>query len=112
VHASTGTVTASDLLAPAPAGGDPLIPAGLLDDLHDPTLIITDGYVGPDPRARAGHRPSAPPARRPRVRPVVVAVVLTAAVVAPLTLAFSHPVGPAPVARPALPPSTAPLGGR
>jgi hypothetical protein len=121
-------VTASDLLArPDPDGhqpagdGDFPIPVGMLADLHDPRLIITSEYVGPDRRAldrherreqrreerrrrdwhpgseflgaRLGGAPST------RTRHLAAAVVLTALTVAPLTLVASHLSGPAAPAR-------------
>ncbi len=88
------------------------IPAGMLADLHDPRLIITSDYVGPVRGVFDRHVRSSPPnrsdcrrggraggtARRHRaggtspvsIRPLVVAVALTAITVAPLTLALSH----------------------
>ena len=43
-------VTAYNLLD-CPGTDDALnIPSDLLADLHDPRLIITDAYIGPDPR--------------------------------------------------------------
>jgi hypothetical protein len=88
------------------------IPATMLADLHDPRLIITADYVGPARRA-FDHRGRTSPHRRSEgqhgghpgraarrdgsgtvpstsVRRLVVAVALTAATVAPLTLALSH----------------------
>ncbi len=88
------------------------VPAAMLADLHDPYLVITLDYVGPtrgtsDRRRRgataggsgcrrAGRtdgvaRRHRPPTTLPlRVRPLLVAVGLTAATVAPLTLAVAH----------------------
>ena len=91
---------------------DVRVPARMVADLHDPRLIITLDYVGPmrgmfERRGRndASRTPgcrragsSSTAARRHRVgtpppmpmRPVIVAVVLTAATVAPLTLALAQ----------------------
>ena len=88
------------------------IPAGMLADLHDPRLIITPDYVGPA-RRLVDHRGRTSPHHRSEcrhgghpgwaarrhgsgaipstsIRRLVVAVALTAATVAPLTLALSH----------------------
>jgi hypothetical protein len=123
-----GPVTAFSLLAcpdrpsppPAPQRELP-VPAGLLSDLHDPRLIITAEYVGPDrrlvdrrewrslERERSRYR-AWPPARTlpeggvgtPRVkgtisfrlRHLVAAVLLTAVTVVPLTVLVSHRAAP------------------
>ena len=88
------------------------IPAGMLADLHDPRLIITPDYVGPARRlvdhrgrtsphhrsecrhgghpGRAARRHGSGAVPSPSIRRLVVAVALTTAIVAPLTLALSH----------------------
>jgi hypothetical protein len=122
-----GPVTAFSLLAcpdlgsaVAAADREVLVPAGLLSDLHDPRLIITAEYVGPDRRLldrrewrsleRERSRRGQPPARawpegrarRGRVdgaisfrlRHLVAAVLLTAVTLVPLTVLVSHRAGP------------------
>lgn len=79
------------------------LPPGLLDDLHDPSLVITSAYVGPERRNR--YRPSRRyrpdrarrrPGRGLRVSQVVVVMVATAAAVVPLSLIVAHaPMAPA-----------------
>jgi hypothetical protein len=128
-------VTASSLLAcpdpegiPAAAGGEIPVPVGLLSDLHDPRLIITADYVGPDrrlldrrewrslERERTRYRTWRPSTHwRPggrvggatsfRVRHLVAAVLLTAVTVVPLTVVVSHRVAPT---VPSVPTSPAP----
>jgi hypothetical protein len=113
-------VTADDLLArtghhAASTRGtgvsvdDVHLPAELLADLHHPFLIITPDYVGPPRRVPGGHGrrandaepeygPSSqadghrPTGRRSWISlgPLVAVVALTAATVAPLTLAVAH----------------------
>ena len=120
-------VTANDLLArtggggadEAPPAGDDIdrfddirVPARMLADLHDPRLIITLDYVGPERGMferhgsvttrkksdchRAGHSRGAGRRRRPAtgaptsIRPLIVAVALTTATVAPLTVALAQ----------------------
>jgi hypothetical protein len=108
----------SDLAAP---DGEVPVPAGLLSDLHDPRLIITAEYVGPDRRLldrrewrslerertryRAG-RPArtlaegrveagrADGAISFRLRHLVAAVLLTAVTVVPVTVLVSHRAAP------------------
>lgn len=119
-------VTANDLLArtdrdggDAHVAGDDVVrfddvhvPARMLADLHDPRLVITLDYVGPERglsvgrgRAtthkkpdcrRAGQRRSSARRRRPGttshtpIRPLVVAVAVTTATVVPLTIALTQ----------------------
>ncbi len=121
-------VTASSLLAcpdpeciPAAAGGEIPVPVGLLSDLHDPRLIITADYVGPDrrlldrrewrslERERTRYRTWRPTTTLPeervkrgrvdgatsfRVRHLVAAVLLTVMTVVPLTVLVSHRAAP------------------
>jgi hypothetical protein len=61
------------------------VPAELVADLHEPHLVVTAEYVGTDPRPRR----RAGPRRHSFGRTLLVAFV-TAAAVAPLTLALSH----------------------
>lgn len=109
------------------------VPAGLLSDLHDPRLIITAEYVGPDrrlldrrewrslQRERTRYRAWRPARPRPeaqlevgrvggpisfRLRHLVAAVLLTAVTVVPVTVLVSHRAAPA---VPASPTSPAPL---
>jgi hypothetical protein len=93
-----------------------VVPPTMLADLHDPGLIITPDYVGPARHMPGGHGPGAvgsrpdalgghtggaghsggarrvrtSSARSTSIRPIAVAVMLTAATMAPLTLAVSH----------------------
>jgi hypothetical protein len=90
-----------------------------LADLHDPTLVISHSYVGPDRRVgRTNEAPGTRPARWFRLlRRVVQVAVLTAAVVVPLVLIASPGVPPAarstpPAATKAAPAATAARGHR
>jgi hypothetical protein len=81
------------------------LPPGLLDDLHDPSLVITPAYVGPERRIRSRRSPRHRPdraRRRPgrwlRVSEVVAVIVATVAAVVPLSLIVAHaPMAPAAV---------------
>jgi len=109
-------LTAVQLLAPTRRTGSlpEHVPAGDVEvvvdphwlmDLHDPTLVISEGYVGPDRRhahrawdAGLQHR-----RRRDRfLHRVVQVAVMTIAVVVPLTLIVARSVPPA---APSTPPS-------
>jgi hypothetical protein len=79
------------------------LPPGLLDDLHDPSLVITSAYVGPERRVRSRRSPrdrSDRARRRPgrwlRTSEVVAVIVATVAAVVPLSLIVAHaPMAPA-----------------
>ena len=99
----------------AAADREVLVPAGLLSDLHDPRLIITAEYVGPDrrlldrrewrslERERTRHR-AWPEGRVQtgrvdgaisfRLRHLVAAVLLTAVTAVTLTVLVSHRAAP------------------
>ena len=117
-------VTAFSLLAcpdpestPPPVDGEIHVPPGLLSDLHDPRLIITADYVGPDRRlldrrewrslerernryrdwrpartVRVGRAEGGPADGEAsfRLRHLVAAVLLTAMTVVPLTVLVSQ----------------------
>jgi hypothetical protein len=97
--APDGSLSAYGLLDVDCAGRavDIYLPPGLLDDLHDPNLIITPGYVGPERRDPAQRHRSYRSRRGPRrpgrgLRLIETAAVVLATVVAavPLTLIASH----------------------
>jgi len=68
-----------------------------LADLHDPSLVISHGYVGPD-RRRVDRTPTPPVRQLPSwVRHVFVVVFLTAVVVTPLTMISARSIPPATV---------------
>jgi hypothetical protein len=76
---------------------DIYLPPGLLDDLHDPSLIITSGYVGPERRDWAQRhrihrfkRAPGRPGRGLRLIQTVALVLATVAAAVPLTLVASH----------------------
>ena len=74
-----------------------VLPSSLVADLYDPSLVISQGYVGPDRRRfdRASPTvPSGPPAWLRQVRSVAL---LTAMVVLPLTAISARSVPPASV---------------
>jgi hypothetical protein len=74
-----------------------------LTDLHDPTLVITPGYVGPD-RRRSDRTwdgaPAAPDRRARLIRRAIQVLVTTVAVVVPLVLIASPAAPPALATRP------------
>jgi hypothetical protein len=97
------------------------MPPELLADLYQPHLIITADYVGPDPRYVEWDRPrreeaAGAPLRHAfsaRMLEILVVVVVTVAVVVPITLVASQAVRGAPSPRPttriiSAPPSSAP----
>ena len=71
-----------------------VITPDLVADLYDPTLVISNGYIGPD---RRRHSHSAPARRRtrPLLGRFVQVVLLTAVVVIPLTMVAARSVPPA-----------------
>lgn len=84
------------------------LPPGVLDDLHDPSLIITPGYVGPERRDRAqryriyrSKRALRRPRRGLRLIEAVAVVLAVVAATVPLTLVASHSMVEASAARPA-----------
>ncbi len=91
-----------------PEDTEVVITPDLVADLHDPTLVITHDYVGPD-RRRSDR--SAPPRRDAPgwLRRTRTVVLLTVAVVVPLTLVSVRSVPPAasePSPTPAVAPAT------
>jgi hypothetical protein len=80
-----------------------VITPDLVADLHDPTLVITHGYVGPERRLvgprhtdhRHVHGPAPSRHLSSLVRRMVSVVALTAAVVIPLTMIAARSVPPA-----------------
>lgn len=94
-----------------PAGAsDVVITPDLVADLHDPTLVITHGYVGPERRhadRRSGEWPTTAGSRPSLARRALSVVLLTAAVVVPLTMIAARSVPPA-TANGAPTPATAP----
>jgi hypothetical protein len=103
--------TALDLLAgtpPVPAGRHVTVrPADVeiviapdwLADLHDPTLVITRGYVGPErrrtDRGAPGYAPTTRTLRSSWFRRIAQIVCMTVAVAVPLTLIAARSVPPA-----------------
>jgi hypothetical protein len=97
------------------------MPPELLADLYEPHLIITADYVGPDPRHVESDRPRREAAADAPLRDafsahmleIFVVVLVTVAVVVPITLIASQAVRGAPSPRPttriiSAPPSSAP----
>jgi hypothetical protein len=82
-----------------------------LADLHDPSLIISGGYVGPDRRRFDRADPPAPPVPEWLHR-ILVVVFLTALVVTPLTLIAARSVPPAATSPNAAPGSTTPRSAK
>ena len=71
-----------------------IVGADLLADLHDPSLIISQGYVGPD--RRRFDRSIPPPTGMPMwLRRTMLVVFLTTVVVVPLTMISVRSVPPA-----------------
>jgi len=82
-----------------PEDVDVVIAPEWLADLHDPTLVISHGYVGPD--RRGAPRPDPLAGEAPGFwRRVLLVVLLTAVVVVPLTLIVARSVPPAAVVTP------------
>ena len=81
-----------------PGHGEVVLDPGWLVDLHDPTLVISHGYVGPDRRRvdRTWDELAPPGGRRGRfLRRVVQIAVMTVVFVASLTVIASRSVPPA-----------------
>ena len=96
-QASSGVAVLSRAVIVAPEDVEIVFPSSLVADLHDPSLVISHGYVGPDRRRfdRASPPvPSGPPAWLRRIRSVAL---LTAMVVLPLTAISARSVPPASV---------------
>ncbi len=103
-----GSHSADGLLDVAGTGRavDIYLPPGVLDDLHDPSLIITPGYVGPERRDRArryriyrSKRALRRPGHGLRLIEVVAVVLATVAAAVPFTLIASHSMVEASAAR-------------
>jgi hypothetical protein len=77
-----------------PAEVAPVVTPELLADLHDPSLVISHGYVGPDRRRVDRSAPPAPAVPQWLHR-ILVVVFMTALVVTPLTLIAARSVPPA-----------------
>jgi len=98
-------------IAVRPGDVEVIVPPDLLADLHDPTLIITSGYVGPErrrtDRGAGGH--TAPPSVAPGaqwLRRILHIVMMTLIVVVPLTWIAARSTPAATTATP--PPSASP----
>jgi hypothetical protein len=92
------------------------MPPELLADLYEPHLIISADYVGPDPRYFEWDRPrrdaaAGAPLRHAfsaRVLQILVVVLVTVAVIVPMTLIVSQAPPGAPSPRPTIPIVSAP----
>jgi hypothetical protein len=106
----------------APRHGEVRMPPELLADLYEPHLIITADYVGPDPRyvdwdrlrREAGAGAPLRHAFSARMLEILVVVLVTGAVIVPITLIASQAVRGAPSPQPttrviSAPPPSAPL---
>ena len=97
--AGTPPVSAGRHVTVRPADVEIVIAPDWLADLHDPTLIITRGYVGPErrrtDRGAPGYAPTTRTLRSSWLRRIAQIVCMTMAVAVPLTLIAARSVPPA-----------------
>lgn len=87
-------VAAGRSMAVRPEAVEVVVTPGWLADLHDPTLVISHAYVGPDRRRVDQSTPPEPSWRSRLVRRIAQVVCMTAVAV-PLTMTVNRSVPPA-----------------